>query len=300
MAIAFEPAVQRPLPDLAAAFNDAFRGYVGGEITFDTLSFGHFLHRQGVDLAASIVASDGGGPITALALMGRRGWTSRLAAMGVTSSAQERGVGKALVAQLVHEARQRGDRCVELEVIRTNPRGVRLYQGAGFTTVQALLGFDLPPLDAHPGGSGPAPTTAPAPAIAAHDPDLEQVDPHEAALAVARFADDATPWQASATLLSTFGPPVKGYRLGPAWAMVTPPRGGKAALLALVVATGARGRGHGSRLLAALRALEPRATLSVPPVCPERHAPFFERAGATVAALSQWQMRLDLGAPAGV
>lgn len=296
MPIAFEPAVQRPLPDLAAAFNDAFRGYVGGEITFDTLSFGHFLHRQGVDLAASIVASEGGGPITALALMGRRGWTSRLAAMGVTTSAQERGVGKALVARLVHEARQRGDRCVELEVIRSNPRGVRLYQGAGFTPVQALLGFDLPPLDVQASGSGVALAPGPAPAVAAHDPDLEQVDPHAVTLAVARFADDDTPRQASATLLSTFGPPVRGFRLGPAWAMVTPPRGGKAALLALVVAADARGRGHGARLLAALRALESGAALSVPPVCPERHAPFFERAGAAVAALSQWQMRLDLGA----
>jgi ribosomal protein S18 acetylase RimI-like enzyme len=279
MAITFDPAVLRPLPELVTAFNDAFRGYVGGEITLDTVSFGHFLHRQGVDLSASIVAMDDLGEVVGLALMGRRGWTARLAAMGVTSGAQEKGVGRALVDDLLRAARERGDRYVELEVIRTNPRGVRLYQGAGFRAVQALLGFELPALEAETGRASDAPV---------------EVDPYLVAQAVGRYADEDTPWQASETLLSGFGSPVRGYRAGPAWAMTAPARAGKAALLAFVVEPGARGQGHGSRLLAALRALEPEAVLTVPPVCPERYRPFFERAGARVSELSQWQMRIGL------
>lgn len=287
MAITFEPAVVRPLPELVTAFNDAFRGYVGGEITLDTVSLGHFLHRQGVDLSASIVATDDLGDVVGLALMGRRGWTARLAAMGVTSGAQEKGVGRALVDDLLRAARERGDRFVELEVIRTNPRGVRLYQGAGFRAVQALLGFEMP---ARVTEDGRGTETEDGPAGDA----VVEVDPYLVARAVGRYADEDTPWQASETLLSGYGAPVRGFRAGPAWAMSVPSRAGKAALLALVVEPGARGQGHGSRLLAALRAREPDAVLTVPPICPERYRPFFERAGASVAELSQWQMRIAL------
>lgn len=278
MAITFEPAVLRPLPELVAAFNDAFRGYVGGEIALDPASFGTFLARQGVDLSASIVAMDEGGEVIALALMGRRGWTSRLAAMGVTGAAQERGVGRAVVEEMLRAARERGDRYVELEVIRTNPRGVRLYQGAGFRVVQALLGFELPAL-------GEAEATGALP---------EEVDPYDVTRAVGRYADDDTPWQASETLLASYGAPVRGLRLGPAWALVAPPRAGRAALLAFVVEPDARRAGHGSRLLAALRSMTPETQLTIAPVCPERYQPFFERAGASVMALSQWQMRIAL------
>lgn len=278
MAITFEPAVLRPLPELVAAFNDAFRGYVGGEIALDPVSFGTFLARQGIDLSASIAAMDEDGEVIALALMGRRGWTSRLAAMGVTGAAQERGVGRAVVEEMLRAARERGDRYVELEVIRTNPRGVRLYQGAGFRAVQALLGFELPALAE----------------AEATDAQPEEVDPYDVTRAVGRYADDDTPWQASETLLASYGAPVRGLRLGPAWALVAPPRAGRAALLALVVEPDARRAGHGSRLLAALRSMTPEAQLTVAPVCPERYQPFFERAGASVMALSQWQMRIEL------
>lgn len=278
MAITFEPAVLRPLPELVAAFNDAFRGYVGGEIALDPVSFGTFLARQGIDLSASIAAKDEDGEVIALALMGRRGWTSRLAAMGVTGAAQERGVGRAVVEEMLRAARERGDRYVELEVIRTNPRGVRLYQGAGFRAVQALLGFELPALAE----------------AKATDAQPEEVDPYDVTRAVGRYADDDTPWQASETLLASYGAPVRGLRLGPAWALVAPPRAGRAALLALVVEPDARRAGHGSRLLAALRSMTPGAQLTVAPVCPERYQPFFERAGASVMALSQWQMRIEL------
>jgi len=278
MAITFEPAVLRPLPELVAAFNDAFRGYVGGEIALDPVSFGTFLARQGIDLSASIAAMDEDGEVIALALMGRRGWTSRLAAMGVTGAAQERGVGRVVVEEMLRAARERGDRYVELEVIRTNPRGVRLYQGAGFRAVQALLGFELPaPAEAKATGAQP-----------------EEVDPYDVTRAVGRYADDDTPWQASETLLASYGAPVRGLRLGPAWALVAPPRAGRAALLALVVEPDARRAGHGSRLLAALMSMTPEAQLTVAPVCPERYQPFFERAGASVMALSQWQMRIGV------
>ncbi len=276
VSLTFQASALRNGAELIETFNRAFEGYVGGDIRLDAVSFAHFLVRQGVDLALSPVAI-ADGKVRALALMARRGDASRLAAMAVEPAAQGRGVGRALVQHVLDEARGRGDRRVELEVIGDNPAGVRLYRGAGFTTLQRLVSLEA---DAWSGAEvGPEELAA-----------LESVDPYEVARVVATHGEAPLPWQLDAPSLATLGSPVRGVRLGPAWALLSPVARGSVTLLALVVAGPARGRGHGRRLLRAVRARDREARWSVPALFPERMTPFFEGEGFRRGELWQWHM----------
>ena len=43
---------------------------------------------------------------------------------------------------LIEQARERGDRLYDLEVIEQNPRAVRLYEGVGFKKLRRLVGYE--------------------------------------------------------------------------------------------------------------------------------------------------------------
>ena len=96
MSTIFAKASDLDLPALANLFNDAFQGYVGGEVQFNATSLAHFLALEAIDLSLSDIAFQNDQP-AALALIARLGWTSRLAAMGVAKSAQGQGIGKSLL-----------------------------------------------------------------------------------------------------------------------------------------------------------------------------------------------------------
>src|SRR5215212_6763256 len=133
------PAANYPLPDLAKYLNRGFEDYFV-PIQFNTTTFLDMLRKDGIDLTASriLVAED---QACGIALIARRGWTSRLAAMGISQEMRGKGAGSWFLEKLIHEARERSDHEMVLEVIEQNEAAVHLYQKYGFQVIRRLIGF---------------------------------------------------------------------------------------------------------------------------------------------------------------
>jgi hypothetical protein len=75
------PASDFPIPDLLQLLNLSFEGYVV-PVRFEHSQFLTMLRKDNVDLDASCILLADGEP-SGIALIARRGWSSRLAAMGL-------------------------------------------------------------------------------------------------------------------------------------------------------------------------------------------------------------------------
>jgi ribosomal protein S18 acetylase RimI-like enzyme len=93
------------------------------------------LRKDSVDLSASRVLVADEEP-SGIALITRRGRTSRLAAMGISEGLRGRAAGTWLMEKLIREACERQDREMVLEVIEGNEPAVRLFQNYGFQTIR--------------------------------------------------------------------------------------------------------------------------------------------------------------------
>jgi hypothetical protein len=103
MSLQLTPASTFPISTLADLMTRSFEGYlVPVNITESVMHT--MLRRDGVDLTSSRVLMKDDQPV-GLALIARRGWTSRLAAMGITSNARSGGVGTWAMEQLIEEAK---------------------------------------------------------------------------------------------------------------------------------------------------------------------------------------------------
>lgn len=272
--IEIRSAAAYSLGDLASLINRAFTDYVGGTFDLDASRLAAFLTTHGVNLALSQVTLQNGAPV-AVALISRRGATSRLTMMGVVPEAQQKGIGSRVMRYLIQQARSRADKQVDLEVIEQNPAGIRLYQKVGFTRVNRLLEFSLE----SPAGEYNA---------------LEDVDIFSAARLLSEYEDPDTPWQAGSFNLATLAPPNKAFKLGSACAVISNPKADGIILHSVAVAPDERHQGHGSALLRALFYRYPKKTWRVIAVCPERYTAFLEQLEFTRGELSQFHMRLEL------
>src|ERR1700740_2834928 len=97
---------------------------------------------ENLDPFASKIYYSKGAP-AAVAMIARRGWTSRLAAMAVAPHFRGRGLGKNVLKVGLEDAGLRKDRTMILEVFEQNPAAVSLYTGPGFRPVRRLLGYDF-------------------------------------------------------------------------------------------------------------------------------------------------------------
>jgi hypothetical protein len=97
---------------------------------------------DGVDfsLSRAIIVDDA---IAGVALIARRGWTTRLAAMSVRPAFRGKGLGRQAMNDLIAESEERGDHRMVLEVIESNTPAVRLYEASGFRVDRRLLGFKV-------------------------------------------------------------------------------------------------------------------------------------------------------------
>src|SRR4051794_8780744 len=77
----FQSADQLPLPELASLVNHCFQGYLV-KVHLDHTAIFNTIRVDSVDLAASVVVHCSGQQ-AGIALVARRGWNSRLAAMAV-------------------------------------------------------------------------------------------------------------------------------------------------------------------------------------------------------------------------
>ncbi len=283
MTLEIVPAVEIQIAQQAATMTDAFTGYLAGDIRLNAGRYAAMLARDGIDLNLSRFALRDGEPI-ALGLVARRGWSSRLAAMGVVRNAQEGGIGRILLDDLVVQARERGDRVYWLECFEQNTRGIRLYSRMGFETVQRLYGYQRDALGED---------------VTPEDVVFEYVDPSLVGEMVAKHGAADLPWQISAATVINFGPPFSGVHLDSAYALISPTTNWAVMLLVLVVPEALRGQGRARQLVEALIAHYPDKAWRVPQLCPETFVGFYEKLGFKRQELNQVQMRLDLTANTG-
>lgn len=275
MTLSIVPALNFTLPELAELLNSGFRGYMV-EIKFTPALVNYLLRQDHVDLNMSQIALEGDQPV-GLAMIARRGWTSRVAAMAIIHERRGHGVGEWLLRQIITQARERHDRLLVLEVIEQNYAAIRLYQKLSFQTVRRLVGYRAQQPEGRP------------------DPELDEVDLREVARYLSYHAAPDLPWQLSGETLAQGGWPNRGYRLGPAYGAISDPAQPQIALKALVVPPDLRRQGLATRLIQALIAEHPGKTWVVPPIWPEEStSDLYEKLGFSREALTQLQMMLAL------
>jgi ribosomal protein S18 acetylase RimI-like enzyme len=200
MEVTFESLLQYSLAEIADLLTRAFEGYIV-PIRFEPSMLDGMIRAEAVDINASRVAIINGDP-AGIGLIARRGFDCRLAAMAIAPDYRSKGVGRKLVHHVVHEAAERGEQRMLLEVIEQNDPAVRLYESAGFHRMRRLVGFN---------GEGLAGKS---------DPSLAECDIRDAALAMINYAPDL-PWQISGWTVGQMGSPNRAYRLGPALAVIS-------------------------------------------------------------------------------
>lgn len=268
------PASDYPSADLVAILNRGFEGYFV-PITFHVTSFLNMVRKDGIDLTTSRVLLKDDKPI-GIALIARRGWTSRLAAMGVAKEGRGMGAGSWFMDGLIHEARQRGEREMLLEVIEQNAPAVRLYEKYGFEVVRRLIG--LVRKDAVEHGSG----------------ELQEVDIRQVGSLISQHGLPDLPWQLSGESIAQINPPSRAYCKGQVYIVISNLDAKDVVIWSLLVETSARGNGLGVDMLKSLISEHSNKTWRVPALMPEELGKIYERAGFVREELSQWQMRVNL------
>lgn len=275
MLLSIRSASEYPIDTLITVFNDAFKNYVAGDMVLDKQSFQQFCTSQTINLALSQVAVKDNKAV-ALTLVARRGCTSRLAAMGVIAEAKYQGVGKAVLAQLIEQARLRKDKSYELEVIEQNPVAIKLYSNAGFKIVQRLVEGSLHKVKA------------------TKLTQLKEIDIAEASSFVISQSPVNLPWQLSGYNLASLGEPNKAFKVKDAVVVISDPKAKSIRILNLTVAKNKQRQKQGTALLNALIANYPEKIWRYSALCPEETASFFYKNGFHKGDLSQFQMRLSI------
>lgn len=268
------PVSSYPLPDLVKFLNQGFEGYFI-PIQIEIADFLTMLHKDGIDLTASRVLITDQQP-SGIALIARRGWTSRLAAMGITKEKRGMGAGSWFMEQLIKEAFQRGEREMSLEVIEQNQSAVKLYQKSGFQTVRRLIGLlrkDAKEKEGEP---------------------LQEIDLREMGRLISQHGLSDLPWQLSGESIAQMNPPARAYRKGQAYVAISDPDAEHVVIWSLLVEEEARRKGLGTNILKSLIANHGGKTWHVPAIFPEEFENVFVRADFEREDLSQWQMRLAL------
>jgi ribosomal protein S18 acetylase RimI-like enzyme len=266
-----KPASDYPLPDLTQLLNLSFENYLV-PITFNFSQFLTMIRKDSVDLSASrvLLVDD---ELAGLALIARRGWTSRLAAMGIVEATRGKGAGFWFMEKLIQEARERNDQDMVLEVIEQNEYAVRLYQKCGFQTVRRLIG--LVRNDAMESLSSA----------------MEKINLREAGNLISQHGLSDLPWQLAGETIAHMNPPARAYRKGPALMVTSNPDSQHVVIWSLLVEPYARGNHLGDDMLKNVIANHPGKTWHIPAIFPEELGGIFERAGFEREELTQWQMR---------
>lgn len=274
MKLELRPLLDYGLQEAVTLMNLGFSDYfIHIELTLPM--FLNMARTESIDLGSSrIIWLDD--EAVGIALIARRGWTSRLATMAIAPASRGRGAGRAAMDLLLAEASTRGDHAMVLEVIENNAPAVRLYEACGFHTERRLVSYE--------GTFAGTEERA----------ELKEVDIREVARLVTMYGLDDLPWQISGESLAQSGAPSKGYQLDAACVVISNPEAEQVAIRSLVVRPESRGQGQARRLIKAVIAKYPGKKWLVPALCPEEVGPVFEKVGLQRGELSQLQMRIKI------
>ncbi|HTL66358.1 MAG TPA: GNAT family N-acetyltransferase [Lacunisphaera sp.] len=275
MGLEFVSLLDHGLAESASVLTRGFSDYTV-RIAMSPAILAQMARVDSVDLGASRVFVREGRPVGA-ALLARRGWTARLAAMAIVPEARRSGVGRAAVARLLSEARERHERTMVLEVIATNVAAVTLYEAGGFKKVRRLVGF---------AGPGAADGNVPS--------GLTEVDLREMAEVVTHDGRRDLPWQISGETLAQLTPPHVAFRLDGSWIALTDPSVPVVTIRGLVTEHHVQGQGRAAALIRATMARFPGKEWRVSAIWPEELADVIEQAGLVRTELAQWQMEAPL------
>lgn len=270
------PASDLRLPDLVQTLNRGFEEYPV-PIHLNLSQFLGMVRKDSIDLTASRVLFTDDQPV-GVALIARRGWTSRLAAMGIAIESRNKGAGSWLMEKLIGEAHERGDREITLEVIEQNDPAVHLYEKFGFQIMRRLIGLIRRE------------------AVELEDGALQEIDVRDVGALISQFGMPTLPWQLSGETISQLTPPVRALCKDSAFIVLSDLKSEHVVVWSLLVKPDARGNRHGIKLLKQVIANHPGKTWHVPAIYPEELGAVFERACFEREPLSQWQMRLPLAA----
>lgn len=272
----FQPLINYTIQESAAVLTQGFSGYfVPIHVTKDALL--QMVRQLSLDLAASYMLCCEESPV-GVALVGRRGWTSRLAAMSILPEHRGRGAGSYILEQLVAHSKARGERTIVLEVIEQNEPAVKLYQKFGFTTVRRLLGYSK---------------TDGSSLEEANQARLQEIDLPELARHVLQDAPADLPWQLSGETLGHTSLPTRAYWLDGAFLALSDPSKEKVAITSLLTLPDSRGKGKAKQIVEAAMRQFPQREWMVPPLCPEEFGGFFAHMGFVRGEISQLQMKLE-------
>ena len=277
--LSIKPANEFTIPQLAELMTRSFEGYFAPVNITDMILLA-MLRRDGIDLASSRVIMKDDQP-SGLALIARRGWASRLAAMGIVPTVRNGGTGTWVMRQLIEEAGSRGEKEMLLEVIEQNTAAVKLYEKFGFTKIRRLVGYRLD-------------TSQIAPAALRKDQELQEIDIRELARMVSYHGLEDLPWQLSGTTIALHTPPSRAFCLNDAYCLISNPENTDVTISSVLVKTQSSEAGLSGGLMHALFARFPNKIWHVSPVFPEEMSIIFEQVGMTRETLSQWQMSLKL------
>jgi ribosomal protein S18 acetylase RimI-like enzyme len=100
------------------------------------------IFREDLDIDQSRVAVDSNGQILGSCMLGIRGDHGWIGVMGVVPEYRRKGIGRAILKELVRNARQLGLDFLTLEVISQNVGAFKLYENMGFEKLRTLVIFD--------------------------------------------------------------------------------------------------------------------------------------------------------------
>lgn len=270
----FKPASEFTVAQIAELLTRGFEGYFV-PINITAPVFMTMMRRDSIDLNETRILHKDDEPV-GVALIARRGWTSRLAAMGIISSARNSGAGTWAMQQLIQEARTRGDQQMLLEVIAQNTAGVKLYEKVGFKKIRRLVGYKLENPQVESAG------------------ELQEVDIQEAAKMVSYHGLKDLPWQLSGISIAHHTPPSRAFRLNDSYCVISNPQVEHVSISSVLMDAQGGETGSGAGLMRALFARFPNKVWHVSPIYPEEMAALFEGLGMQREEISQWQMSLKL------
>jgi GNAT superfamily N-acetyltransferase len=269
-----EPVLRYGTGATANLLREGFADYVV-PFTLDGKALRAWIQHDGMDLESSVaITLDGKG--VGAALIERREQASRLAAMALLPKARGKGVGGLTMDRLMDQARRRGYRSMELEVIEGNEPALRLYRRCGFRRMRRLLSFVAEDPQAKATGC------------------LEPADVADMARLVQAHGLPDLPWQISGQALIRGGPHSQAFRLDNAYIATSDPEATEVHVRSVLVKPQARGQGQARRVLGAMFATYPGRTWHISPLCPEELGGLFEGIGFVPDDLSQLQMRAEL------
>lgn len=274
------PVAQCPVPLVVEVLNRSFSDYF---VPF-ALTVDRFVARfsaEGMDPNSSYLWFADGAPV-GLALVTRRGSSSRLGALGTVPDRRGRGLGRAMCRRVIADARSRGDGDLTLEVIEANDAAVQLYARLGFRDIGTLRGFTYGPSNDR-GAIG----------------EVREVTLQQAISIRHGEVGSALPWQLQPDTLAAVSGTVRCFSDEPnAISLVLDDAASEVRVVGLLLADGLIDAGG---FMASIRSVFPDRPWMAPAVFPADHVDrFFRPGGWSESAIRQKVMTIDLsGAGAG-